>query len=345
VSVIAQQRSQWRLPTLSPQDTRVIEPLFASDDPRILKAALGFYFFLNGLPLPPERVLGWIAMPDDISVPALAIAPLWVKPADLVASLEDRWKTADVAWKLQAVQLTLGSKDYLTWLEGRQEPGEVGDMARLTVQISSGLTVEKMSALRGQLTAPAALHRWASMLPTLGKAAGNLALAELQPDAPLAPDIVRSWGVYGVALPQKTAASLLADRRVAVRAFAAEQIRTATPDEARSWCASPLYDVRVMGARFADRTAIEDLLVDDRPEVRLAAIVRWVVEKWPDLDKTLTYGLSDPLLTDNLLLTTVRLPQCQAALEAWGSKEPQKSKLNSAKSAANIPLSPLLPAR
>jgi hypothetical protein len=343
--VIGQQRSPLRLAPLSPQDTRIIQALFESDDRRMLRNLLADFNYFSNLTLSDVQLLRWIAMPDEISVKALSLAPRWVEPPALLAALEERWKTADDAWKLQAVQMPWADGQYLAWLDRHEEPGEVGEMARLTALMYSGISPAKLADVRHQLTTPAALHRWAQMLPALGKAGSGQALAELVPDGLLTPDLVQNWGAFGTAIPPEIAAPLLDDRRMTVRAFAEQSIQGAAPDQAQGWCGSEFYDVRVLGARLAPRAAVEDLLIDDRPEVRLAAVVRWANENWPDLDKTLRYGLADPLLTDNLLLATVNLPQCQAILSAWGASEPQRSKLNSAKSIPHR-LFPLpLPAR
>lgn len=344
-SVIAQQRVFLRLASLSPPDLQIIQSLYDSDDPRILRNLLADYRYFSSVSLSEEQLRRWIAMADDISIKALPLAPRWVEGPLLVAALSERWKSADGAWKLQAVQIPWRDPQYLGWLAGHLEPGEVGEMARLTLITLSGLTRDEMAEVRTQLASPAALHRWAQMLPALGRAAGDLALAELLPDGLLTPDLIPYWNIFGIVVPPEIAEPLLSDRRMAVRSFAEQFFHSAAPAQAKAWCASEYYDVRVLGARMADRTAVEDLLVDDRPEVRLAALVRWATENWPGLDQTLRYGLSDPLLTDNLLLATVGLPQCQTILAAWGASEPQRSKLNSAKSIPHRPLPLPLPAR
>jgi len=342
--MIAQQRRPLRLSPLSPQDTRIIQSLLDSDDPRILRNLLADYFYFSGLTLSADQVRRWIAMPDEVSIKALPLAPHLGDAPSLLSALDERWKTASAAWKLQAVQIPWGDRQYPAWLDRHLEPGEVGEMARLTLLMLTGITPDKMAEVRRQLAAPAALHRWAQLLPALGPAGSSLALAEMRRDGVLTPDFIQYWGSFGTPLPPEIAAPLLSDRRMAVRSFAARFISFAAPDQAKEWCKAEYYDVRVLGARFADRAAVEDLLVDDRPEVRLAAIVRWATENWPDLDKTLRYGLSDPLLTDNLLLATVGLPQCQTILAAWGASEPQSSKLNSAKSIPHRPFFLPLPA-
>jgi len=343
-SVIAQRRVPLHLMPLAPPDLRIVQSLYDSDDPRILRNLLADYRYFSSVSLSEEQLRRWIAMADDISIKALPLAPRWVEGPVLVAALEERWKTADAAWKLQAVQIPWNDPQYLAWLADHLEPGEVGESARLTLLTLTGLTLDKMAEVRPQLTTPAALHRWAQMLPTLGAAGGDLALAELQPDGLLTPDFIPYWTIFGTVVPPEIAEPLLGDRRMSVRSFAEQFFQRAAPEQAKAWCASEYYDVRVLGARLADRTAVEDLLVDDRPEVRLAAIVRWATENWPGLDQTLRYGLSDPLLTDNLLLATVGLPQCQTILAAWGASEPQRSKLNSAKSITHRPFPLPLPA-